>query len=276
MRRPLVVCTVGLSLSTGALGQGPSDPILTNLPVLFSVSDYPVGAAVKQIEGTATVDLLVGPDGMVKSCTIKQSSGDQELDVQSCWIFRTRALFVAARDREGRFIDGHFSKPVTWRLEEAEPGDDRRFPRAPWAMRFTTLYNDKGNVIDCAVTGAGVQPPDNPCADWASSDDFKRLSAADRTAGVRTINDIQFFAGAFDQAKVAPERPDGRRVGRKVSELEIRADGTITACLDLEDSRGNEPSYDLCMTAPRVHFTPSGGPGAEKATVIITTYAFKA
>jgi protein TonB len=52
--------------------------------------------------GRAVLGLLVGPDGRVASCTVRQSSGDGPLDAALCALLQPRMQWAPARDRAGR------------------------------------------------------------------------------------------------------------------------------------------------------------------------------
>ena len=52
--------------------------------------------------GRAVIGLLVGPDGRVAQCSIRQSSGDPGLDAELCAIVQPRMRWAPARDRAGR------------------------------------------------------------------------------------------------------------------------------------------------------------------------------
>jgi hypothetical protein len=54
--------------------------------------------------------VTVGKDGLVKDCTVTESSGDGSIDAVICPIIMKRARFTPARDRRGRPIESKYSK----------------------------------------------------------------------------------------------------------------------------------------------------------------------
>lgn len=52
--------------------------------------------------GRAVLDLMVGPDGRVRQCTTRQSSGSPASDSALCAVLQPRMRWTPARDRAGR------------------------------------------------------------------------------------------------------------------------------------------------------------------------------
>jgi protein TonB len=95
-------------------GPPPSDP----KHYIFSGYDYPAEAVKNHWEGTVAVDIVVGPDGGPKSCSIVSSSGHRLLDDTTCALIMSRAKFTPDKDKHGKAVESHFRPPsVTWRLQ---------------------------------------------------------------------------------------------------------------------------------------------------------------
>ncbi len=52
--------------------------------------------------GRAALAILIGPDGRVRDCSTRQSSGDRALDAALCQMLQQRMRWSPARDRSGR------------------------------------------------------------------------------------------------------------------------------------------------------------------------------
>lgn len=82
-----------------------------------TTNDYPRRALREEQEGTTRVDLTVGLDGRVESCTVTSSSGFQELDAAVCKNVTRRARFKPGT-RDGQEVVTHFPFAVTWRIPQ--------------------------------------------------------------------------------------------------------------------------------------------------------------
>jgi protein TonB len=64
--------------------------------------------------GRAVLDLLVGPDGRVARCSIRQTSGVAALDADLCAILQPRMNWAPARDRAGRPLSVGIIYTAVW------------------------------------------------------------------------------------------------------------------------------------------------------------------
>jgi protein TonB len=64
--------------------------------------------------GRAVLDLLVGPDGRVARCSIRQTSGVAALDAELCAILQPRMSWAPARDRAGRPLSVGIIYTAVW------------------------------------------------------------------------------------------------------------------------------------------------------------------
>lgn len=81
-------------------------------------ADYPRKAHKEGREGIVTYHLIVGKDGRVKSCSIEQSSGWDDLDKATCRNMRKRARFTPATDAQGHPIEVPFVSKWHWRIKQ--------------------------------------------------------------------------------------------------------------------------------------------------------------
>lgn len=83
---------------------------------LFSSSDYPADAQMRNQSGTATIEILIDEAGKVADCTVTQTSGAASIDAQTCAVLRERGKFRPAIGLDGRPAKSAVSQTVTWRL----------------------------------------------------------------------------------------------------------------------------------------------------------------
>lgn len=76
--------------------------------------DYPAAARVAHAGGLVEFTLNLSDTGVVTGCTIRQSSGNADLDMATCELMRTRGHFAAALNAAGKPVAGTWSKKVKW------------------------------------------------------------------------------------------------------------------------------------------------------------------
>lgn len=89
--------------------------------------DYPAAALAAGAQGTAFFEILVGKDGLPKSCRITQSAGHSDLDTASCELVMRRARFHPQINETGDPIEFLYSNRIRWEIPGAPPmsGNDR-------------------------------------------------------------------------------------------------------------------------------------------------------
>ena len=92
----------------------PSKAILTR-GVGISFEDYPLAAMRNNESGIVYFSMVIGPDGLPKSCSVTKSSGSAILDSETCRISMRRARFDPALDDKGTPIEGSYSTKVGWK-----------------------------------------------------------------------------------------------------------------------------------------------------------------
>jgi len=78
--------------------------------------DYPIESLKRGEVGDVKFGVVVGADGLVKSCSILRSSGSQRLDTQTCRIMQARLRFKPAHDSQGSPVEDRFSGDINWVL----------------------------------------------------------------------------------------------------------------------------------------------------------------
>ena len=92
---------------------------LVSIVWLIRDNDYPEEARRRNEEGTVTIAVTVGMNGMSQGCTIVGSSGSPSLDRRTCEIVNARAMFLPASDGAGGRRVGIFCGRLTWSLGTA-------------------------------------------------------------------------------------------------------------------------------------------------------------
>ena len=87
----------------------------------IGIADYPAVAKAAGASGLVEFTVSLNDTGAVTGCTIRQSSGNADLDAATCELMRTRGRFAPARNAAGKPVAGTWSKRVNWVLPEA-PG----------------------------------------------------------------------------------------------------------------------------------------------------------
>jgi protein TonB len=80
----------------------------------FTTKDYPKVARKAGASGRVTFVATIDQLGRVEKCTIVSSSGNADLDAQTCRLLKSRADFVPATDEEGRAVSGQYTQTVNW------------------------------------------------------------------------------------------------------------------------------------------------------------------
>ena len=78
--------------------------------------DYPDGALKRGAQGTVLTVLGIDAQGVARTCEIRTSSGDAELDATACALLKARARFKPATDTQGRSVAVRMPERITWKL----------------------------------------------------------------------------------------------------------------------------------------------------------------
>jgi len=112
--------------------------------------DYPSYSLYEDEEGTTKFVLRVGKDGLVKGCSIRESSGHTLLDDAACALITERARFRPAKDGNGRVIEASYSSSVRWLIGAG------RHPE-PFATTIVFTVGIDGSISDCEAEISGIR-----------------------------------------------------------------------------------------------------------------------
>jgi TonB family protein len=84
-------------------------------------ADYPASSLRANEQGEVRFEAEIGTDGSVTRCTVTRSSGSNELDYQTCRLFRQRFSFWPALDSAGKPIVSTIQRRIIWRIPEDQP-----------------------------------------------------------------------------------------------------------------------------------------------------------
>jgi len=91
--------------------------------------NYPPAQLIAGIQGTASFEVDLAKDGKVTKCKITQTSGNAELDSQTCIQLLKTGRFKPAVDLAGRPIISTYSSKLRWSIprpvSEPLPSPDR-------------------------------------------------------------------------------------------------------------------------------------------------------
>ncbi len=127
----------------------------------FANDDYPPESVRAHEQGEVIVDARISTDGRAGSCQVTLSSGFPMLDDGTCRLLTRRALFIPARDLDGKSIAGIFRQRMSWTLTNGGPPSKAdtlksslsvaKIPTglvsAPFSIRYLT--DEKGHVVRC-------------------------------------------------------------------------------------------------------------------------------
>lgn len=122
LRKALATCLADLQrhwgMADGKLPEpAPGGQPSGNLTGLFRSEDYPADAFLAGQGGQTNFLIMVGTDGRVMDCIVRQSSGVASLDAMGCQVIRQRARYQPAKDAAGKPIVGTLVQSVKWVLQ---------------------------------------------------------------------------------------------------------------------------------------------------------------
>jgi protein TonB len=84
----------------------------------ISTDDYPARPLRNGVEGLSGYRVVIGSDGRVSACEITASSGNSELDRETCRLITRRARFDPATNASGEKVVGTYSGTVRWEIPD--------------------------------------------------------------------------------------------------------------------------------------------------------------
>ena len=91
---------------------------LKPLHTLFSDEDYPGQAVAEGKEGISGFTLFVDEKGVLKDCSVDQTSGIATLDAMGCGLLLQRAKFTPASDAAGKPVRSVTCTRISWRMAD--------------------------------------------------------------------------------------------------------------------------------------------------------------
>ncbi|WP_425232134.1 energy transducer TonB [Sphingorhabdus sp.] len=91
----LAACVIVSALFVGQIDAAASEEIVDRQTVTFA-AEYPLRALREGRQGIVYFTLIVGPDGVPKSCSVTTSSGHMDLDNAACQSAMRSARFSRA------------------------------------------------------------------------------------------------------------------------------------------------------------------------------------
>ena len=88
------------------------------------MSDYPPGAEEDALVRTVSVRYYVQQSGRVSTCQVTRSSGNRELDANTCSAIQRRFRYYPSRDPEGRPVGAWLLANHTWDVPKGEDTDE--------------------------------------------------------------------------------------------------------------------------------------------------------
>jgi TonB family protein len=203
----------------------------------FRNERLPAGFGARRAEASVAWTALIGFDGRVLNCIVRQTSEDTLLDEQTCKIVRQWGRFKAALDDEGRPVMAYYEATTRW------TGLSLRLPD-PVVKSDATR-----NTVPNAPPLVSLPPTPRPfpakaelrSRSWLSTDDYPP-SALRR----------------FEEGQVAIR-------------LYVGTDGRVFACR-IDQSAGDTLDTETCKIAMRrVRFHPALDKGGKPMTDTYTT-----
>ena len=160
-------------------------------------ADYPAEARRNREQGTTSYRLDVDETGRVRGCTVTDTSGSRTLDAAGCRVFIARALWLPAKDGDGKAVAASVTVPIAWRMPTPEPVK-------PGSVTYSASRGTYGGPLDCRIIPEGGAPPPpaalNPCVVWMA-----RTSSGgynDVAVFFREYRQGQIFRFAFKQQQL--------------------------------------------------------------------------
>lgn len=238
-------------------------------------SDYPPAAIIAGEQGSVSIILNVSPIGAVTACRVDTSSGSASLDLITCAIARQRFKFEPGRNASGERAASVYRQSVRWVLpvDSDSAAAAAAFLPAFEASEIRLSMAQDSMGARCAIEISGAI---EPLAEQFFCPAEIRVAPAELARDPNTILTITRLTPDGEAAhRGAPVR--GILLGRIVSEIEVRPDGYLASCRDLEvpgsrANRGNAPSFCQALNQPFAAFRPDSEGRTRRGRVEIDFY----
>jgi TonB family protein len=117
---------LGACIFTTIAVTGPARAAAQTQHGYFPADAYPADAVRHEQEGRVVTHLVVGPDGSVKACTVKITSGFPALDAGACDIARKKIHYnTPARNAAGQPVESELDLPIRFKLPSTPPPESK-------------------------------------------------------------------------------------------------------------------------------------------------------
>jgi|GEM_PF-1157918 len=225
--------------------QTPKVRAKANLASLFTDQDYPAEASRLNQSGTTGFRLEVGTDGLVKGCSVTESSGSDSLDRTTCRLLTERAHFSPARDRRGGLVADSIEGRITWQFNPSS------LPRLEPSSLIYALRATPAGEVSCTILVNARPKPEGDCPAELRSQVVDAARAWERT---QELTEVTLVAPEGQPEPIEAEHRGTRYFTLDVT-LSIAPDGSVLECQVVRDE-GRVPAAgavlgDGCATYGR-------------------------
>lgn len=115
----LRACTVPVAGRAMPAITSATKPRLLNQAEIITADDYPPTALRREAAGVTRYRIAVSAAGQITGCGIVTSSGNADLDNQTCALMRRRAKLAPGKDASGKDVVATLEGNVTWRIPQS-------------------------------------------------------------------------------------------------------------------------------------------------------------
>lgn len=170
-----------------------------------TTNDYPTKALREEAQGTVAFRLEIGSDGLVRDCTITNSSGSQELDEATCSLVMRRARFTPARNTQDHAVASSYSNRVRWVLS-TNYGSGAIVKLAELTRIVTFFVETDGTVTQCTMVINGVNQSASEYNDCVKRREYAPFHDASGNAVRRKVTMTSTVTITDPDAKLAPRK----------------------------------------------------------------------
>jgi len=231
---------------------------------LFTTDDYPQAAMRAGEQGTSEVGLTIGTDGRVDKCEVLTGSGSVALDEATCTIFRSRARFTPARDKDGQAVIDHTSTRIRWALP-SEPFEER-YARAVFPL------GPPGQKEDCTVeTSDTIKGIKLDCDELAPiKQEFLTELKPDQASAL--VVEMGRRVGGSEAVSAIGEGPGLRRLAILAFTLTLDESGKVVECRAAVPSIKEEAVRKTCESAKLERYEERVDSSKDMPARLITSY----
>ena len=222
------------------------EPKLLNMTEMVGTDDYPVDAVRAGAEGTAHVRVRVNPEGGAESCKVVTSSGNADLDGQTCSVILARGRFSPGKDSRHRPVLADAEVRIHWALPDTGPED-------LWTEQKSVLtIGPEGELRNCqiraVIASKWVDAPPRVCeeANDHYSTDFLLAAREQSKLHDAVLVDDQFLLFGTNEPWPTPGVGPGEKLLGVLSlQMSVGKGGALKSC-SVVRSEGEAGPEDPC------------------------------